>query len=263
MLDDGLYVGRVMHHRLRPKRHRFVYRVFTLLIDIDRLDDLDRRLRLLSVGRKNLFSFHNDDHGPRDGTPLRPWIEAELERAGIRERPAQIRLLAMPRFLGYVFNPLSIYYCYRRDGRLFALVYEVKNTFGEQHPYIFAVPEQPATSGLFHHSCHKNFYVSPFIESDAEYRFSLNDPKNDLDVRIAESIDAGALLIATLQGERRPLTDRQLLIQALKHPFLQQKVIASIHFEAFRLWLKGIRLQPRHVATQPLNGDPSEPGQAR
>lgn len=245
MLHPSLYVGRVMHHRLRPRRHRFIYRLFTLLLDIDQLESLDRGLRLFSVERANLFSFYNKDHGRRDGTPLRPWIEAKLRCSEINMKPAQIYLLAMPRFFGYVFNPLSIYYCYDDEGRLFAIVYEVKNTFGEQHSYVLTVSERSTSSGHFYHNCNKNFYVSPFIQADANYRFSVNNPDRDLDVRITEYVGNELLLLATLRGKRSPLTDHQLVIQAFRHPFLQQKVIASIHFEALRLWLKGIGLQPR------------------
>lgn len=236
-----------MHHRIRPKRHRFVYRLATFLIDIDRLGDIDRRLWFFSLSRLNLFAFYNEDHGPRDGTALRPWIETELKTAGLDASPTQIFLLAMPRFLGYVFNPLSIYYCYDEKERLFAIVYEVKNTFGEQHPYVLAVPPEQKKTGRFHHSCDKNFYVSPFIQAEASYRFSLNEPDDDLDVRISEHVEAGPLLVATMQGKRRPLTDRQLVIQAFKHPFSPHKVVASIHYQALRLWLKGISLQPRPV----------------
>jgi len=250
MQDVGLYVGRVMHHRIRPKPHRFVYRLFTLLIDVDQLDAIGRRLWLFSVERINLFSFYNKDHGPRNGTLLRPWVEVELKDAGLKEIPARIHLLAMPRFLGYVFNPLSIYYCYDDSERLFAIVYEVKNTFREQHAYVLAVQPEPRRSERFSHGCDKKFYVSPFIQAKANYRFSLNDPNNNLDVRITEYVDRDALLVATLRGKRRPLTDRQLLIQALMNPFLPQKVIASIHYEALKLWLKGICLQPRQVGKQ-------------
>ena len=245
-VDDAcLYVGRVMHHRLQPKRHRFVYRVFTLLLDIDRLDHLDRRLSLLSVDKHNLFSFRSKDHGPRNGDPLRPWVEAELGRAGIAGQPTTIRLLAMPRFLGYVFNPLSIYYCFDADERLFAVVYEVKNTFGEQHPYVLAVDHESGSDNVVQQQCDKDFYVSPFIEAEASYRFRLNKPNDRLNVLIREEIESGPLLVASLIGNRRPLGDLELVRQAFLHPFLTQKVIASIHVEALRLWLKGIRLQPR------------------
>ena len=245
MIAEGLYVGRVMHHRLRPKRHRFVYRVFTLMLDIDRLDRTAKRLHLLSLEKVNLFSFYNKDHGRRDGGTLRPWVEQQLLSNGISTPAAHIRLLAMPRFLGYVFNPLSIYYCYDDERRLFAIVYEVKNTFGGQHAYVLRVPSNGSKSGRFHQKCYKAFYVSPFIERNANYRFSINSPDKDLDVRITEYVENKPLLVATLQGKHKPLTDSQLVIQALKHPFLQQQVIALIHFEALRLWFKGIALQPR------------------
>lgn len=254
MVTEGLYVGRVMHHRLRPKRHRFVYNVFTLLLDIDRLESTTGNLRLLSLGRANLFSFHNKDHGQRDGTPLRPWVEQQLSSNGISTPAAHIRLLAMPRFLGYVFNPLSIYYCYDEGEQLFAIIYEVKNTFGGQHAYVLPVTDKASRSGRFHHRCRKDFYVSPFIESDANYRFNLNSPDQDLDVRITEYVKSQPLLVATLQGKHKALTDSQLVIQALKHPFLQQKVIASIHFEALRLWLKGVGLQPQDEHHKLQNG---------
>lgn len=253
--DGSLYVGRVMHHRLQPKRHRFVYRIFSLLLDIDRLDDIDRRLRLFSIERRNLFSFHNEDHGPRDGRSLRPWVEAELRAAGIVTSPTRIMLLAMPRFLGYVFNPLSIYYCHDDAGRLFAILYEVKNTFGGQHTYVLTVDPTAAVRGRIEQRCEKDFYVSPFIEAEATYHFALTRPGEKLTVLIREEIESGPLLLASLTGRRRPISDRQLAYQALRHPFLTQKVIATIHFEALRLWLKGIRLQPRSrkaMAARPL-----------
>ena len=234
-----------MHHRLQPKRHRFIYRLFTLLLDIDRLPEINRRLRLFSVDRFNLLSFHNKDHGRRDGTPLRPWVEAELRAGGVESAPAYIHLLAMPRFLGYVFNPLSIYYCYDEAYRLIAILYEVKNTFGQQHPYVFPIRSSPSAHGRFLHQCAKSFYVSPFIEAEASYRFSLNDPGDQLDVRIAERNQNGALLAAVLQGNCRPLTDYQVLIQSFKNPFLPHKVIFSIHYQAFKLWMKGLEIQPR------------------
>jgi len=247
MTDASLYLGRVMHHRIRPKRHHFIYRMSTLLIDIDRIADVDRRLRLFSAERFNLFSFYNEDHGPRDGGPLRPWVEAELKTSEISAEPARILLLAMPRFLGYVFNPLSIYYCYDDNEQLHTIIYEVKNTFKEQHSYVLAVSASADSTERFYQRCAKDFYVSPFIQAEADYRFSINNPGNNLDVRIVETVDAGALLVATLQGRRSPLTDGRLFIQALSHPFLTQKVIASIHYEALRLWLKGISLQPRQI----------------
>ncbi|HEX6144319.1 MAG TPA: DUF1365 domain-containing protein, partial [Geminicoccaceae bacterium] len=160
---SGLYVGKVMHHRLRPFRHRFVYRVFTLLLDLDRLGEVDRDTRLFGVERVRLLSFRARDHGPRDGSALRPWVEQELTAAGLGWRPARILLLAFPRLLGYVFNPISLYYCYRPDGRLGAVVHEVKNTFGGQRAYTLAVAGERAPGEPIRQACAKDFYVSPFI----------------------------------------------------------------------------------------------------
>lgn len=243
-----LYAGHVMHHRLRPVDHRFVYRTVYLLLDIDRLEELDRRHRLLSVDRPNLFAFSTRDHGPRNGSPLRPWVVQQLRRHGLGEADGAIRLLCLPRFLGYVFNPLSVYYCYDREGRLRALVHEVKNTFGEQHPYVLPVEEDGAGSAIIRQSCAKDFYVSPFIEMAARYHFRLSPPGERIAVAIREQVDGATALVATLSGKRRPLSDRALAMAALRHPFLTQKVIAGIHWEALRIWLKGAPLQPRPAA---------------
>lgn len=197
-------------------------------------------------GNFNLFSFYYRDHGPRNGNALRPWVETELSPQAWAPPPDQVFLLVAPRFLGYVFNPLSIYYYYD-DERLSAIVYEVKNTFGEQHPYVLAVPPQPIKSDRFYQCCAKTFHVSPFLEAEGNCRFDLRKPDDKLEVRISVHVEAGALLVATMQGRRLPLTDRQLLFQALMYPFTPLKVVASIHYQALRLWLKDISLQPQKV----------------
>jgi uncharacterized protein len=235
---SGLYLGRVMHHRLRPRRHRFVYRVFSLLLDLDRLGELDRGLRLLAVDRPNLLSFWQRDHGARDGSPLRPWVEAQLRAHGLEEAGARVLLLCFPRLLGYAFNPLSLYYCHDAQGRLAAIVCEVKNRCGEQHAYV--LPAGPARQ-----SAAKTFYVSPFLAMAARYRFRLEPPGERLSVVIQEEVAQATTLVATLTGERRPLTDAQLLRAVLRLPLMTYKVIVGIHYEALRLWLKGVPLQPR------------------
>jgi len=249
--EPGLYVGEVMHQRLRPLRHRFVYRVFSLLVDLDRLGALDRRLRLLSVDRANLLSLQMRDHGARDGSPLRPWVEAQLCAHGLGAAAARIFLLCYPRVLGYVFNPISVYFCYAASGRLAAIVYEVKNTFGGQHPYVLPVAPGRGARGAIRQTCTKDLYVSPFIAMAARYRFRLSPPGERLALVIQED-DAGReaeaggpLMVATLTARRRPLTDRELLRAMIRQPFMTQKVIAGIHFEAIRLWLKGARTYPR------------------
>jgi len=245
---SSLYLGKVMHHRLEPVRHRFVYRVFSLLLDLDRLSELDRRLRLFSVNRANLVSFLERDHGARDGTPLRPWVDDRLREHGLDPAGGRVLLLCFPRLLGYVFNPLSIYYCYDRSGGLAALLYEVKNRCGEQHAYVLPVAPAEGAGARVRQSCAKRFYVSPFIAMAARYRFRLAPPGERLSVVIQEEVEHRAGFVATLTAQRRPLTDQALLLAVLRLPLMTIKVIAAIHYEALRLWLKGAPLQPRSGA---------------
>lgn len=240
-----LYCGDVMHARLKPIGHRFVYRVLNLLIDLDRLPEANRRSRLFAVNRASLYSFHERDHGQRDGTSLAAYIRGLARAEGVDLNGGKILLLCYPRLLGYVFNPLSIYYGYHRDGRLALVVYEVRNTFGEQHSYICAVrPGELSASGL-RQACAKRFYVSPFIDMDMRYHFRLSQPGDDLKVRILETDRDGALLAATFYGRIRPLTTPHLLAAFLALPLVTLKVLGAIHYEAAWLWLKGLRLRPR------------------
>lgn len=242
--QGALYAGHVMHMRLRPRGHRFRYRVFTLLLDVDLLEDTASRLRLFSRNRFGLFSHHDRDHGPRDGTPLRPWAEARLAEHG-RPPAARIRLLAMPRLLGWVFNPISVYFCEDGTGRLHSVIYEVKNTFGDQIAYVLPAEagracEQGAEDrATRRHVQAKEMFVSPFIGLDQTYRFDLAPPGERLALRIKQGDRDGDLLIATQNGDRRPLDDAQLLRHALSVPLLPFKVMAAIHWQALRLWLKG------------------------
>lgn len=245
--ESALYVGRVTHQRLRPARHRLDYRLFTLLIDLDELPALDRRLRLFSLNRFNLFSLHESDYGAVRGTGLREHVERQLREAGLPGGGA-IRLLGMPRILGHVFNPLSVFYCHAPDGALQAVLYEVHNTFGERHAYLIPVDAGEGRSEQIAQQCEKRFHVSPFMALDMRYGFGLALPRADRPgLRIdIEACDAdGPLLHARLDAQRRPLGDRALLRVFLSHPLLTLKVVAAIHWEALRLWRKGVRLHPR------------------
>jgi DUF1365 family protein len=265
MPQTCLYRGEVMHRRLRPFGHRFVYGVASLLVDLDDLSKLrpSRGLRLLSHNRFNLFAIHDRDHGPRDGSPLRPWVEAELRAAGIDLREGagdggRIFLHCLPRLLGYVFNPISIYWCYGADGRLRAVLCEVKNTFGEQCSYVLSAPSRREAGAPLRASCAKKMYVSPFIAMAGRYRFRLDDPEAVLKLVITESDRDGALLVASHSAARRALDDRALLGAFAAFPFLTAKVIAAIHWQALRLWLKGARIEPYPAAQSPKSSAPQQ-----
>ena len=236
-----LYRGHVMHMRLTPFRHQFRYRVFSLLLDIDRLEDTLAPLRLLALNRFGLMSFYCRDHGARTGDALRPWVEEELARYGF-ERPERIWLLSFPRILGYAFNPLSVYFCEDASGRLSAVLYEVKNTFGDQHVYVLRADDDG--DGAVRHGTEKAFFVSPFIDMDQSYRFTFRRPSDRLALKIRQHGSDGPWLIATQSGERRPLSDWSLLAQWAAHPAMTAKVILAIHWQALRLWWKGARFHP-------------------
>lgn len=233
-----LYQGHVMHMRLIPFAHKFRYRVFSLLLDIDRAEETLRNTRLLRFERRGLMGFWRRDHGPRDGSDLRPWVEARLAEAG-RPRPARIWLLSFPRILGYGFNPLSVYYCEGADGALQSVLYEVKNTFGDQHAYVLSTERD--LDGAVRHRQEKGFFVSPFIAMDQVYSFTIRPPAERLALRIRQDDARGTHLIAAQNGIRRPLTDRELFKQWVSHPMMSLKVIAAIHWQALKIWLKGGR----------------------
>jgi DUF1365 family protein len=245
----ALYVGDVMHARLRPRPHRFTYRVMSLLVDLDLLQDADRQSLLFGVNRAALYSFHEADHGPRDGSSLRDYVRCRAAEHGIDLTGGRVVLLCYPRLFGYAFTPLSVYFAYQADGTLALMIYEVRNTFGEMHSYVLPVnPGQLSPAGL-RQSQDKTFYVSPFLEMAMRYDFRVKPPADDVGLRILETDSEGPLLAATFHGRRRPLTSPALLRTFVAMPLVTFKVFAAIHWEALRLWLKGARLVPRvHAA---------------
>ena len=208
MSTSGLYVGKVVHQRHRPKRHRLEYRVFSLLVDLDELAELDRSLRLFGHNRWALFSLLDRDHGTGDGSDLKAHVRGHLRDAGIADIDGPIRLLCYPRVLGYVFNPLSVFYCHDRAGRLRAVIYEVNNTHGEHHSDV-----SPVTMDRTHvrHSCDKVFFVSPFLPMGCPYRFHSNHPGQQLYLYIHDTYRGLPILDAWFTAHRVPLSDRTLL----------------------------------------------------
>jgi hypothetical protein len=239
---SGLYVGEVAHRRLRPHRHALRYRTFALLVDLDELAPLAAGLRLFSHNKFNLFSFFDKDYG--DGVaPLRQQVERCAREAGVVLEGGPIRLLTMPRILGFAFNPISLYFCHGRDGALRAILYEVNNTFGQRHGYF--IPVEADDAGPVRQSCAKQFYVSPFMAMDMVYDFTVHPPGERLSIAIVERDRDGVVLTATQNQARIALTDAALARVFFTHPLLTLKVVAGIHFEALALWIKGMRLQVR------------------
>ena len=169
-MTSSIYNGTVIHKRFKPKTHFFKYSVFSLLIDLSELDQLDKNIKFFSFNKFNLISFFEKDHGDRDGSSLISWVKKSLNENNINSKDIRIKLLCYPRIFGYVFNPLSVFFIYDINNKLIAILYEVKNTFGEQHTYIFKVEDD---TKLFQHNCSKKFHVSPFIEMDCNYFFRI------------------------------------------------------------------------------------------
>ena len=233
-MNSCIYNGIVTHHRFKPVKHSLKYNTFSLLVDLDELQKLNSDVKIFSFNKFNLFSFYNKDHGPRDGSSLKKWVLENLKKFNINENISNIKLLCYPRIFGYVFNPLSIFYCYDTE-RLRAIFYEVKNTFNEQHTYIFKVIDNEKIE----QKCKRKFYVSPFMNMKTYYNFKLLNPNEKLSVFIKQTDDKGAILTATQVGDKKEFSFKQLLINFFKYPLMTIKIITSIHFEAFLLWRKG------------------------
>ncbi len=251
----ALYFGEVMHARLKPMGHRFNYRVMSLLIDLDRLDEADRQTPLFGVNRASLYSFYEADHGKRDGSPLRAHAQGCAAPHGIDLAGGKVLLLCYPRLLGFTFNPLSVYFCHLANGELALIIYEVRNTFGDIHSYALPVKPGEASPAGIRQQQDKQFYVSPFVEMAMRYHFRVLPPSDTVRLRILETDREGPLLAATFSGCRRALTSGALLRSFVALPLVTLKIVAAIHWEALRLWLKGARLVPR-PATAGAKADP-------
>ena len=237
-LASGLYTSLVSHNRVKPRRHKLAYRIFMLLIDLDELDSL--KLKTLGVRTFNLFGFDERRFGDGSDRPLKAQIEAALTEAGI-ECGGPVRMLAMPQILGRAFNPLTVYFCHDKADALTAILYEVNNTFGERHAYLIPAPN----AALIRQNCAKGFYVSPFMDMDLSYAFRILKPEEQVLVSVDTSDADGLILAASFAGERRELTDRELLRAWLTHPWMTLGVVAAIHWEALFIWLKGEKIRRR------------------
>jgi len=241
-LASGIYTGRVNHARTKPRRHRLAYRIFMLLIDLDELDAL-KPFRLLGIGRFSLLGFDPGRHGDGSGRPLKAQVEALLADAGIAHG-GPVRVLAMPQVLGRAFNPLTVYFCHDRAGALSAILYEVNNTFGERHRYLIPAPDADVIS----QACGKAFYVSPFMDMALSYAFHLRRPDQTVMVAVNVSDAEGLLLSASFAGERQDMSDAALFRAWAGRPWMTVGVLAAIHWEALKIWLKGEKIRHRTPA---------------
>jgi len=242
MQTPCVYIGKVYHKRHTPFVHQFTYRVFTLWLDIDALPT---NLKTFSHNRFNLFSLHNKDHGYKDGSSIRKYVEDAAKLKNIDINGGKIFMLTFPRILGYVFNPITVYFCYDQNGALKAILHQVKNTFGEQHGYMLSVNETQNAQTI-KQECKKIFHVSPFIHMDCTYKFRITDPNDELNFAIHQFTDKDKkILTATWNGKRNALNDETLIKTLLTHPLLTLKIIIGIHWEALRLVLKGAKYIPK------------------
>jgi DUF1365 family protein len=257
MTKDGeggsaIYVGEVAHDRLRPKRHRLRYDIFMLLLDLDELEALDRRLKRFSLNRFNLLSFHDRDHDTPEGQTAKASVLAKLAARDIVLRDPRITLLCMPRVLGHGFNPLSVYFCREGDETLKAIVYAVRNTFGQRHDYVLPVRRERA--GWVEQGAPKVFHVSPFMPMDLRYAFDIATPDQTVHVGVDVFDAAGLMLTATFAGQRRDLDDAGLLRAMLGHPWQIIGVLGAIVLEAVKIALKGFKTYPDPGAAQRKGG---------
>jgi len=247
----SFYRGPVMHQRMRPVSHRFSYSVFSLLIDLDALDQIDRQSPLFSVNKFNLMSVYERDHGPRDGSSLASHARKLFKKAGLQLDGGRIRLLCYPRILGYVFDPLSVYFAYDEQERLMGLLYEVRNTFGEHHTYVAPLKPGEQTEAGIRQESPKRFFVSPFNPVEMAYRFRIHPPDETVGVRILVTDQDEPVMAASFHGSFLRFSTRSLLRLCLTIPFLTLKIIVGIHIEALRLWMKGLRLRARPAPPEP------------
>lgn len=247
-----LYSLHVMHRRHVAPLYRFVYKIFSVLFDIDQLDALHRRHGLFSHNRFNVFSVHDADHGRGEVGGLRRWAEEICATQGIALAGGRIRLLAQPRMFGWAFNPVSFWYCEHADGTLRAVIAEVRNTFGEKHSYLLSSASQRvgASAGLplpyaVVLEKEKCFHVSPLFDLVGRYHFKFGEPGEQLAVQLNETREGVPLIDTAMAGQARPFSDAEIVRQVVRMPVQALKVLIGIHWQALKIWSRGARFHKK------------------
>ncbi|MFK7902360.1 MAG: DUF1365 domain-containing protein [Nitratireductor sp.] len=240
----SIYNGKVMHARLKPVLHRFSYKMASILIDLDRLEDAGKCSLYFSINSPNVISFYERHHGARNDVSLRTQVEEMLASQNI-ERPHKIQLLCYPSVLGYTFNPLSVYFCFDSKNQIKALIYQVNNTFGESHSYIIPVSKNKQSIAGIRQQANKAFYVSPFIDMDMKYWFRVKAPSKEVAIRILETDKNGPLLSATFYGKHLIANGTNFAKIIFQTMGIAWKATIGIHYEALKLWAKGLKVRKR------------------
>lgn len=242
----GVYAGRIRHRRHAPRAHEFEYALFMVLLDIDRIPECMAVSPFTSYNRFNWAAYHERDHLDGDASrPLRDRLGDAAAAAGQTLPDGPVYLLTHLRYAGYVFNPISIYYCYGSDGALKLVLAEVNNTYGGRRNYWLHPSD--AEPRRFLSRAAKAMYVSPFMEYDVDYEFVLTPPAGSLVAHMNVLRRAGGrtrMFDATLTLDRRPWTARSIHSALIRFPWMTAKVIAAIHWEALRLRIKGLPVMP-------------------
>ena len=267
VLKSSIYMAKVMHHRLSPKKHSFWYSIYLFYIDIDEIDNLSKKLRWFSRNKFNLFNFRDKDHlqlpreNPDQSKNIKQQVSDYLKSNRVEINNGKIMLLTNLSVLGYNFNPVSFYFCFDENNNPICAVSEISNTYREMKLFFFGKNE--LEGNRFKQRVKKLFYVSPFIDLDAFFDFNLTIPAEKLDIRIDDyDADGKRFFLSTLTGERKPLTNRIMLWYFFSLPLIPLRVMGLIHWQAFKLWIKKIGYHPKS-ANQHLQKSVHKPYQPK
>lgn len=239
-MESAIYFGTVRHRRFTPVPHSFVYSVFMAFLDIDHIQELTGVSRLLSYNRFNWASYEERDHFGDPKLSLRERLKRDAADNGLSLPDGPIYLLTHLRYLGYNFNPVSFFYCYDTQEKLQLILAEVNSTFGESHNYWLSEDSALPSENAKRYRQAKAMHVSPFMGMKLDYTFTLTPPDSKLVVHMGTIEDGKPFFDATLNLKREPWSARSLHRALLAHPWMTAKVIAAIHWEALRLYLKEV-----------------------